>query len=169
MMDNPDQYQRATFAAGNFFDAEAAFRRVCGVVATATGYAGGSVPDPTYEQVSGGDSGHAEAVQIIFDPALVSYDDLLALFWEIHDPTRQGQQGDYDGPQYRSIIFYHDDTQKAAAVASRGRVHVPGKVEQKPVVTDILPVPRFWLAEECHQQFYEKCLRSHCISRQVDE
>ena len=168
-MDDPGQYQRATFAAGCFWDTEAAFHRVKGVIATATGYAGGSVPDPTYEKVSGGDTGHAEAVQVIFDPALVSYEELLAVFWEIHDPTQQGRQGDYTGPQYRSTIYFHDAEQERAATASRGKVEASGRSGTKPVVTEILPVPQFWLAEECHQQFYEKCAQGYCTTRQVDE
>jgi peptide-methionine (S)-S-oxide reductase len=167
-MDNPGQYQRATFAAGNFWDAEAAFRRVKGVIATASGYAGGTVPDPTYEQVSEGDTGHAEAVQVIFDPARVSYENLLTIFWDM-DPPGPGPEADSDGPQYRSAIFFHDSEQEQAAIASRVKKQASGRFGTEQVITEILPVPKFWLAEECHQQFYEKCAQGYCTSRQVDE
>jgi len=168
-MDEADPYRRATFAAGCFWDAEAAFRRRDGIIATAVGFTGGQVPEPTYEQVGVGKSGHAEAVDIIFDPMIVSYDQLLDWFWEMHDPTRQGQQGDYSGSQYRSAIYFHNEEQKRAALASRDRLQRSEKFRHVPVVTEILPASRFWPAEECHQQFYEKCGQGYCISRQVDE
>ena len=162
-------YQRAAFAAGCFWDAEAAFRRVNGVVATVAGFTGGSVPEPSYSDVSEGTTGHAEAVDIIFDPAVVTYDQLLDLFWEIHDPTQQEQQGDYTGPQYRSAIYYHDEEQHGAALASRDRVQHSGTFRDKEIVTEMVPASRFWPAEESHQQFYEKCGKGYCMSRQVDE
>lgn len=168
-MDEMDRYRRATFAAGCFWDVEAAFRRMDGIIATAAGYTGGTLSDPTYGQVSKGKSSHAEAVDIIFDPAIVSYDQLLDRFWEIHDPTEHGRQGDYTGPRYRSEIYYHNDEQKLAAIASRRQVQTSGKYGDTPIVTGILPATRFWLAEECHQQFYEKCGQGYCTSRQVDE
>jgi methionine-S-sulfoxide reductase len=168
-MDDPGRYQRATFAAGCFWDVEAAFRRVSGIVATVVGYTGGTLEDPDYGQVGRGKSGHAEAVDIMFDPEIFSYEDLLARFWEIHDPTLHGHQGDYTGPQYRSAIYFHTPQQEQAAIASRDTVQASGRWGKKPVVTEILPASRFWPAEECHQQFYEKCAQSYCTCRQVDE
>jgi len=167
-MEDGERYRRATFAAGCFWDVEAAFRRMEGIIATAAGYTGGTFSDPTYEQVAKGTSGHAEAVEIIFDPAIVTYDRLLDFFFEMHDPTQQGRQGDYTGPQYRSAIFYHDEEQKTAALAARERMQQTGKYKDNPV-TEIVPATTFWLAEECHQQFYEKCGQGYCTSRQVDE
>lgn len=168
-MDDADRYQRAIFAAGSFWDAEAAFRRLDGIVATRTGYTGGTLPEPTYEQLSGGTTGHAEAIEILFDPGMISYDRLLDLFWEMHDPTKQEEQGDFTGPQYRSAIYYQDEEQKEAALASRERLRVSGKYLNRPIVTELVPAQRFWPAEECHQQFYEKCARSYSTNRQVDE
>lgn len=168
-MDETDRYRRATFAAGCFWDAEAAVRRLDGIVATAVGYTGGQLADPSYDLVSTGRTGHAEAVDIIFDPAVVTYDQLLDLFWAMHDPTNQEQQGDYSGPQYRSAIYYHDPGQKEAALASRDRVQRSGTYGERPVVTEIVPAARFWPAEDCHQQFYEKCGQGYCTSRQADE
>ncbi|WP_321504184.1 peptide-methionine (S)-S-oxide reductase MsrA [uncultured Methanoregula sp.] len=168
-MEDADRYQRATFAAGCFWDAEASFRRMNGIVATAVGFTGGKPADPTYEQVSEGSTGHAEAVDIIFDPAVVTCDQLLDAFWNIHDPTRQEEQGDYTGPQYRSAIYYHNDEQKEAALASRKKVQETGRFGNRQIVTELVPATRFWPAEECHQQFYEKCGQGYCISRQADE
>ncbi|MFA4878082.1 MAG: peptide-methionine (S)-S-oxide reductase MsrA [Methanoregula sp.] len=168
-MEDSDRYRRATFAAGCFWDAEAVFRRLKGIVATAVGFTAGSLPDPTYAQVSSGTTGHAEAVDIVYDPAIITYDQLLDAFWEIHDSTAQEVQGDYTGSQYRSAIYYHDDAQKAAATASRDRLQKLKKYRKKIIVTEILPVSRFWPAEECHQQFFEKCGQGYCTSRQFDE
>jgi len=158
---------RATFAAGCFWDVEAAFSRMEGIIATAAGYTGGTLPEPTYEQVAKGTGGHAEAVEIIFDPAIVTYERLLEFFFSLHDPTQEGGQGDYTGSQYRSAIFYHDGEQKTAALAARERVQATCR--DKPVVTEIVPATTFWLAEECHQRFYEKCGQGYCTSRQADE
>jgi methionine-S-sulfoxide reductase len=169
IMENADRYRRATFAAGCFWDAEAAFRRIGGVVATAVGYTGGTIPDPTYELVSSGTTGHAEAVEIIYDPDTVTFDLLLGAFWEMHDPAQDGGQGDYTGSQYRSAIYCHDDTQKDAALASRSRLALSETFQNRPVVTEILPATTFWLAEESHQQFYEKCGQSYCTCRQADD
>jgi peptide-methionine (S)-S-oxide reductase len=168
-MDDTGRYGRATFAVGSFWDAEAAFRRVNGVVATAAGYTGGSLANPTYERVSRGKTGHAEAVEVVFDPAVVTYHELLEVFWDMHDPTEPGRFGTFTGPQYRSAIFYHNGSQKTAALASRTKVEAAGKSGNKPLATEILPAPEFWLAEECHQQFYEKSARSYCTTRQLDE
>jgi methionine-S-sulfoxide reductase len=146
----------AIFAAGCFWDAEAAFRRREGVVATETGYTGGIEPDPDYEQVCSGTTGHAEAVRIAFDPAVVTYDQLLDLFWDIHDPTEPGK-----GTNERSAIFYSSEEQKHTAGASRDRLQASGKHPGRTILTGIVPASRFWKAEEHHQQFYEKCGRSY--------
>lgn len=160
---------KATFAAGCFWDVEAAFRVVGGVLETVTGYTGGSVPEPTYEQVSSGTTGHVEAVGIVFDPAIVSYEKLLDLFWQIHDPAQAGGQGDYAGPQYRSMIFCHDEGQRKMAETSRDRLAASAQHRARPILTEILPAVTFWPAEECHQRFYEKCAQGHGTSRQIWE
>jgi len=162
-------FERATFAAGCFWDLEAAFRHVDGVIGTVTGYSGGSVPEPSYEQVESGTTGHVGAVGLVFDPSVVSYDQLLDRFWTLHDPTRAEGQGDYVGPQYRPVIFYHNEAQRSAALASRDRLAASERYGNRPVVTEILPATEFWRAEECHQQFYEKCGQGYCMSRQVDD
>jgi methionine-S-sulfoxide reductase len=168
-MDDPARPAKATFAAGCFWDVEAAFCRLDGIVGTIAGYTGGSLPDPHYDQVSEGTSDHIEAMGIVYDPAVISYDQLLDLFWAIHDPTREDGQGDYTGPQYRSVIFYHDEGQKEAALASRDRLAASEKYGDRPIVTEIRPASAFWPAEECHQRFYEKCALGYCTSRQIDE
>jgi peptide-methionine (S)-S-oxide reductase len=167
-MDDPGQYQRGTFAAGCFWDVEAAFRVVDGVLDTVAGYTGGSVPDPRYEQVDSGTTGHVQAVGVIFDPALVSYRELLEVFFRIHDPTQADGQGDYAGSQYRSVIFYHSDEQKDLARQFLDRIAVGKNPGDALVRTEILPASQFWPAEESHQRFYEKCANSYCTSRQVD-
>jgi methionine-S-sulfoxide reductase len=157
------------FAAGCFWEAEAAFRRIDGVVETVVGYAGGTLPDPDYGQVSTGTTGHVEVVGVVFDPARIPYWELLDIFWQIHDPSREDGQGDFTGPQYRSVIFYYDKSQKETAVASRDRLAASEKSGDRPVITEIMPAPVFWPAEECHQQFYEKCALGYCTSRQIYE
>ncbi|OPX72238.1 MAG: methionine sulfoxide reductase A [Methanoregulaceae archaeon PtaU1.Bin059] len=162
-----EEYQgleQATFAAGCFWGVEAAFRQVKGVVATEVGYTGGTVPDPTYPQVCSGKTGHAEAVRVIFDPEVVSYDHLLDIFWEIHDPTQVNRQGADIGTNYRSAIFYHSASQKATAEASRERLQRSGRFGRRVIATEIVPASRFWKAEEYHQQYYEKCGRGYCAS-----
>lgn len=168
-MTDPAGYKRAIFAAGCFWDVEAAFRRVDGVVETIAGFTGGSVADPPYELVESGTTGHAQAVGIVYDPAVLPYDRLLEIFWTLHDPTRPDGQGDYTGPQYRSAIWYFDDEQKATAIASRDRLAASGQYGSNPIVTEILPASEFWPAEECHQQFYEKCAGGFAASRQIYE
>jgi len=163
------RYEKATFAAGCFWDVEAAFRMVEGVLETVAGYTGGSVPAPAYEQVENGTTGHVEAVGMVFDPAIVSYEKLLDLFWQIHDPARSGGQGDFTGPQYRSIIFWHTEEQKEAAERSRDRLAASAPYRNRPILTEILPATTFWPAEECHQRFYEKCAQGYGTSRQVWE
>jgi peptide-methionine (S)-S-oxide reductase len=146
---------QATFAAGCFWGVEAAFRKVPGVTATRAGYTGGTVPNPTYEDVCSHRTGHAEAVEVNYDPAGVSYDDLLTVFWEEHDPTQRNRQGPDVGTQYRSAIFVHDAAQEAAARASKQRLEQSGRFK-RPIVTEITPVSTFYPAEDYHQQFLEK-------------
>ena len=146
---------QATFAAGCFWGVEAAFRRVPGVLATRVGYTGGNVANPTYEDVCSHHTGHAEAVEVDYDPTRVSYDDLLQVFWEEHDPTQRNRQGPDVGSQYRSAIFVHDAQQEAAALASRGQLAESGR-HQRPIVTEITPAPTFYVAEDYHQQYLEK-------------
>jgi methionine-S-sulfoxide reductase len=151
-MEESPGYEVATFAAGCFWDAEAEFRRQEGVIATITGYTGGSVTKPGYEQVSSGTTGHAEAVRVIFDPKQVSLEQLLDLFWSIHDPFHDQENST------RSAIFYHSPEQKALAEVSRDRLQrTTGRI----ILTEILPAVKFWQAEEYHQQYYEKCGRGY--------
>ena len=145
----------ATFAAGCFWGVEAAFRLVPGVTATRVGYTGGTTTNPTYKQVCTDRTGHAEAVEVTYDPARVSYDDLLRVFWENHDPTQRNRQGPDIGTQYRSAIFYHDPEQEAAAQASKERLERSG-VHKRPIVTEIVPAQTFYQAEDYHQQYLEK-------------
>ena len=147
--------QIATFGAGCFWGVEGAFREVPGVVDTAVGYAGGKWENPTYEQVCSGLTGHAEVCQVAFDPDVVSYDELLDVFWRIHDPTQLNRQGPDTGYQYRSVIFCHTPEQEAAARASRSHLVATGRVHG-PVATKIEPAPTFWRAEEYHQRYAEK-------------
>ena len=144
---------KATFGAGCFWGVEAAFRRLDGVTATAVGYAGGTVANPTYEQVCSHRTGHAEVVEVTYDPEKLPYEQLLAVFWAEHDPTQLNRQGPDVGDQYRSAIFVHDAEQRAAAEASRDRVQ---RLIAKPVVTQIEDAPTFWPAEDYHQQYLEK-------------
>lgn len=146
---------KATFAAGCFWGVEAAFRKVAGVKKTTVGYTGGSVDDPTYKQVCQGHTGHAEAVEVLYDPLKVTYDELLAVFWSCHDPTQLNRQGPDIGTQYRSAVFYHTPEQKKAAVASKTTLEKSGKYK-KPLVTQILAAKEFFRAEEYHQQYLEK-------------
>src|SRR5256714_5114038 len=145
----------ATFAAGCFWGVEAAFRQVPGVTATRVGYTGGTITNPTYKQVCTDRTGHAEAVEVTYDPARVSYDDLLRVFWENHDPTQRNRQGPDVGTQYRSAIFYHDPEQEAAARASQEQLERSG-AHKRPIVTEIVPAGTFYPAEDYHQQYLEK-------------
>jgi peptide-methionine (S)-S-oxide reductase len=147
--------EKATFAAGCFWGVEAAFRNVEGVTATAVGYTGGTTENPTYEQVCTDRTGHAEAVEVEYDPRRVSYDKLLEVFWGEHDPTQKNRQGPDVGTQYRTAIFTHSPEQKAAAEASRDALSKSGKFS-RPIVTEIVPAVRFWPAEEYHQRYLEK-------------
>jgi len=145
--------EKATFAAGCFWGVEAAFRQIEGVTDTQVGYTGGRFPNPTYRDVCSDSTGHAEAVEVAFDPERVSYEELLEAFWKMHDPTSPNRQGPDVGSQYRSAIFYHSPEQESAASASKGRVQARFR---KPIVTEIAPAPRFYRAEEYHQRYFEK-------------
>jgi peptide-methionine (S)-S-oxide reductase len=145
--------QTATFAAGCFWGVEAAFRQVPGVIDAVSGYIGGRTENPTYRQVCSHTTGHAEAVEVTFDPDRVTYDQLLSVFWQIHDPTQLNRQGPDVGDQYRSAIFTYSPEQQAAAIASRDREQSTYK---RQIVTQIEPAPRFWPAEDYHQRYFEK-------------
>jgi methionine-S-sulfoxide reductase len=147
--------EKATFGAGCFWGVEEAFRTVKGVISTQVGYMGGSVRNPTYEQVSTGTTGHAEVVEITFDPDQVSYRGLLDIFWRIHDPTQKNRQGPDIGTNYRSIIFYHTLEQKEEAEASKQQISAAGRF-RKPIVTEIVPASTFWRAEEYHQKYFQR-------------
>ena len=145
--------ERAIFAAGCFWGVEAAFRELKGVASIAVGYTGGKTKSPTYEQVCTGKTGHAEAVEVVFDPSKISYSGLLRVFWKIHNPTTLNRQGPDVGSQYRSVIFYHNDTQKKAAEKSKKEKQ---KELVKKIVTEILKAERFYEAEEYHQKYADK-------------
>ncbi|MBL6931575.1 MAG: peptide-methionine (S)-S-oxide reductase MsrA [Rhodospirillales bacterium] len=147
--------QKATFGAGCFWGVEATFRRIDGVTATAVGYLGGSLKDPSYEDVCSGQSGHAEVVEVTFDEDRVSYDTLLETFWACHNPTTLNRQGPDVGTQYRSAIFFHDEEQKAKAQASV-RALTSADAFPRPIVTEITPTSTFYAAEDYHQQYLEK-------------
>lgn len=147
--------RKAYFAAGCFWGVEAAFRRVPGVIATSVGYTGGSTDDPTYEEVCGDQTGHAEAVEVIYDPEKVSYDKLLEVFFSSHDPTQMNRQGPDVGRQYRSAVFYVDGGQRQAAEAHKAKLEKSGKY-RRPIATEIGRASTFWMAEDYHQQYYEK-------------
>ena len=153
--------EKATFGAGCFWGVEAAFRQIKGVKSTAVGYMGGKLNDPTYEDVCTDRTGHAEVVQVDFDPAEVSYQELLRVFWDNHDPTTLNRQGPDVGTQYRSVIFFHTPEQEAAAKASKEAEAKSGRYK-RPIVTQIVPATEFWRAEEYHQQYLEKRGLAHC-------
>jgi peptide-methionine (S)-S-oxide reductase len=153
--------EKATFAAGCFWGVEAAFRQVEGVTSTAVGYTGGSSKDPSYGEVCTGRTGHAEAVQVEYDPARISYEGLLDLFWANHDPTTPNRQGPDIGTQYRSAIFFHSPEQEAAAIASKLQLEERGWYKN-PIVTEIISVSEFYRAEEYHQQYLEKKGQASC-------
>jgi peptide-methionine (S)-S-oxide reductase len=152
---------KATFGAGCFWGVEAAFRRIDGVTDAVVGYAGGHTENPTYREVCGHGTGHAEVVEVDYDPAHVSYEALLDAFWEMHDPTQVNRQGPDVGDQYRSVIFYHSSEQKAEALASKGRLEASGELP-RPVATAIEEAPAFWRAEEYHQRYLEKNSAAAC-------
>jgi peptide-methionine (S)-S-oxide reductase len=147
------EHELATLGGGCFWCLDAVYRELRGVFRVVPGYAGGHVVNPTYRQVCGGDTGHAEAVQVTFDPAVISFGELLEVFWHVHDPTTRDRQGADVGSQYRSVIFYHNEQQKAAAERSRGDASAawPG-----PIVTEIVPFTRFYEAEDYHHDYYRQ-------------
>ncbi|MDQ6758691.1 MAG: peptide-methionine (S)-S-oxide reductase MsrA [Acidobacteriota bacterium] len=151
--------QKATFGAGCFWGVEAEFRQVPGVISTAVGYMGGHLANPTYKDVCTDRTGHAEVVQVEFDPSKVTYDQLLNVFWDNHDPTTLNRQGPDVGAQYRSAIFFHDAEQEKVALASK---ESHKGAFRKPIVTVIEPAKEFWVAEDYHQQYLEKRGLSHC-------
>jgi peptide-methionine (S)-S-oxide reductase len=151
--------KKATFGAGCFWGVEAAFRQLDGVTRTRVGYSGGSLENPTYEDVCSHATGHAEVVEVTYDPERVSYDQLLQVFWHKHDPTQLNRQGWDIGDQYRSVVFFHDEEQQEAALASKAREQAGYKA---PIVTQVEPAETFYEAEDYHQQYLEKRGRSTC-------
>jgi peptide-methionine (S)-S-oxide reductase len=149
------ELEKATFGAGCFWCVEPIFREMRGVKDVVVGYAGGTKPRPTYEEVSSGSTGHAEVAQLTFEPSEVSYEKLLAVFWNTHDPTQVNRQGADVGPQYRSIILYANEAQKAAAEKSKTELASSGKYAA-PIATEIVPLTDFFEAEEYHQRYYEE-------------
>ena len=158
-----DKYEKATFAAGCFWGVEASFRNVEGVLATSVGYTAGRLENPTYEDVCTDKTGHAEAVEIIYDPAKVSFEHLLEVFWKIHDPTTLNRQGPDVGTQYRSAIFYHSPRQQTLARTSMEKLRKSGRFD-KPIVTRLVPASKFYKAEEHHQRYLEKQGKTTCSS-----
>ena len=153
--------EKATFAAGCFWSVEEAFRHLDGVTKTTVGYTGGDVKDPSYEQVCSGNTGHAEAVEIEFDPKKISYTDLVERFWEIHNPTTMNRQGPDVGTEYRSAIYFHSDEQREIAEKSKDERTKSRKFD-RPIVTEIEKAGPFYKAEDYHQQYYEKTGKSTC-------
>jgi peptide-methionine (S)-S-oxide reductase len=153
--------KKATFGAGCFWGVEAAFRQIDGVTGTRVGYSGGQLENPTYEDVCSHTTGHAEVVEVAYDPEQVSYDQLLDVFWHKHDPTQLNRQGWDIGDNYRSVIFFHDDDQREAA--ERSKAHEQANWS-KPIVTQVEPAQTFWEAEDYHQQYLEKRGRSSCTA-----
>ncbi|MEP6775621.1 MAG: peptide-methionine (S)-S-oxide reductase MsrA [Chloroflexota bacterium] len=153
--------EKATFGAGCFWGVEAAFRQIKGVVSTAVGFSGGTYENPSYHDVCTGRTGHAEVVEVTYDPARVSYEDLLKVFWENHNPTTLNRQGWDVGTQYRSAIYFHNPIQEAAARASKDQLEKSGQY-RKPIVTEVTPASTFHMAEDYHQQYLEKRGQSTC-------
>jgi peptide-methionine (S)-S-oxide reductase len=154
--------KKATFGAGCFWGVEAAFRQVDGVTGTRVGYSGGHTDNPSYEDVCSHTTGHAEVVEVSYDPELVSYDDLLQVFWRKHDPTQLNRQGWDIGDQYRSAIFFHDEEQRESALRSKAQEQAGSTA---PIVTQIEPAQTFYEAEDYHQQYLEKRGRSSCTAQ----
>ena len=146
-------FEKATLGGGCFWCVEAVYQQLQGVEKVVSGYAGGTVKNPTYREVCTGQTGHAEVIQITFDPAVISYGELLAVFWQVHNPTTLNRQGADVGTQYRSVIFYHDERQKAAAEASKKQAEVED-LWPNPIVTEISPLTEFYEAEDYHQNYF---------------
>jgi peptide-methionine (S)-S-oxide reductase len=155
------QMEKAAFGAGCFWGVEEVFRNVKGVLSTSVGYAGGTQENPTYQDVCTDKTGHAEVVELEFDPSQVSYDQLLEVFWSNHNPTTLNRQGPDVGTQYRSVIFFYSPEQKSVAAASKEKVEKSGRFN-RPIVTQIEPASAFWRAEEYHQRYLQKRGQSHC-------
>jgi peptide-methionine (S)-S-oxide reductase len=155
--------RKATFGAGCFWGVEAAFRQVEGVTKTEVGFEGGTLENPTYREVCFKRTGHAEVVEVTYDPERVSYDELLDVFWGNHNPTHRNRQGFDFGSQYRSVVFFHDEEQREAAERSKAALDASGRY-RKPVTTSVEPAQTFYPADEHHQQYYEKHGRSSCTA-----
>ena len=153
--------EKATFGAGCFWGVEEMFRKIKGVASATSGYAGGTTENPTYQEVCSDQTGHAEVVEVEFDPAEAPYEQLLDVFWSNHDPTTRNRQGPDFGSQYRSVVFYHSPEQKIAAEAKLAELDKSGRF-RRPIVTQIEPAPTFYRAEDYHQQYLAKRGRSHC-------
>jgi peptide-methionine (S)-S-oxide reductase len=153
--ESPRGMAKATFGAGCFWCTEAVFQQLKGVQSVVSGYSGGSVKNPTYRQVCTGTTGHAEAIQVTYDPAVISYEELLEVFWQTHDPTTRDRQGNDVGPQYRSVIFYHTDEQKRLAEHYKQQLDASGAFPS-PIVTEIVPFTEFYRAEGYHQNYFEE-------------
>jgi len=153
--------EKATFGAGCFWGVEAAFRQIKGVVSTSVGYSGGALKNPTYRDVCSDRTGHAEVVEVVYDPERVDYDRLLQVFWENHNPTTLNRQGPDIGTQYRSAIFFHSPEQEATARASKAALEKSGRYS-RPIVTEITPAQEYYPAEDYHQQYLEKRGLSTC-------
>ncbi|PYX95778.1 MAG: peptide-methionine (S)-S-oxide reductase [Acidobacteria bacterium] len=153
--------ETATFGAGCFWGVEESFRQIPGVIDTAVGYLGGDMQNPTYQDVCTDETGHAEVVEVTYDPAKVSYDQLLNTFWESHDPTTLNRQGPDIGTQYRSAIFFHSPEQERLARASKEKMQASGRFRRQ-IVTEITPASTFYRAEEYHQKYLAKRGLSHC-------
>jgi peptide-methionine (S)-S-oxide reductase len=160
------EMERATFAAGCFWGVEFAFRQIEGVKSTKVGYMGGSKKNPTYQQVCTDKTGHAEVVDLKFDPNEVSYEELLNMFWDLHDPTQLNRQGPDVGSQYRSAIFYYSEEQRKTAEESKRKLQASGKFKRD-VVTEIIPAQPFYIAEEYHQRYYERHSMDSCVIRSL--
>jgi peptide-methionine (S)-S-oxide reductase len=155
---------KATFGAGCFWGVEAAFRKLPGIIDVKVGYMGGHAANPTYEQVCTNTTGHAEVAQISFDSEKITYLELLAVFWDVHDPTQLNRQGPDIGSQYRSVIFYHSEEQKKMAEESKNKLQKAAK-ESQVIVTEIVAASNFWVAEEYHQRYFEKHGMAGCPVR----
>ncbi|MCB0291976.1 MAG: peptide-methionine (S)-S-oxide reductase MsrA [Calditrichaeota bacterium] len=160
-------FEKATLGGGCFWCVEAVFQRLKGVSAVVSGYAGGRVKNPTYREVCSGLTGHAEVIQIRFDPKVISYQELLEVFWRTHDPTTLNRQGADTGTQYRSVIFYHDETQKTIAKASLKQADAAG-IWPDPIVTEIAPLTQFYPAEDYHQNYYNDNRRQPYCAMVID-
>jgi peptide-methionine (S)-S-oxide reductase len=154
-MVNESGHKEAAFGAGCFWHVEAEFMEIKGVVSTEVGFMGGTKESPSYREVCGKRTGHAEVVHLLFDPEVVSYEELLRVFFRIHDPTQLNRQGPDHGDQYRSVIFYYDEEQRKSAEKAKASEGLNGK-HAGPIVTEISPAPRFWRAEEYHQKYFQK-------------